>query len=83
MPFTSSTSDSGLEHFTVRFKWDTYDVSAAIGQPGWCGMSVFECTATALLEQPIALASAHLLWAAACACRQLAAAAAASPAMFD
>ncbi|KAI7841528.1 hypothetical protein COHA_004699 [Chlorella ohadii] len=25
VPFTSSTSDSGLEHFTVRFKWDTYD----------------------------------------------------------
>ena len=33
VPFTSSTSNSGLEHFTVRFKWDTYDVSAL--PDGW------------------------------------------------
>lgn len=27
VPFASTASESGLEHFTVQFKFDTYDVS--------------------------------------------------------
>ena len=27
VPFASTASGSGLEQFTIQFKWDTYDVS--------------------------------------------------------
>ena len=35
VPFTSTTSDSGLEHFTVRFKWSTYDVNGGAELANW------------------------------------------------
>ncbi|KAI7841645.1 hypothetical protein COHA_004665 [Chlorella ohadii] len=40
VPFTSTTSDSGLEHFTARFKWSTYDDH--LDAKGYNAIAVYE-----------------------------------------
>ncbi|KAI7841529.1 hypothetical protein COHA_004700 [Chlorella ohadii] len=41
VPFASTATESGLEHFTVQFKFDTYDEH--LDAKGYNAMAVYEC----------------------------------------
>jgi hypothetical protein len=41
VPFASTASESGLEHFTIQFKFDTYDTH--FDDKGYNAMAVYDC----------------------------------------